>query len=288
MERHVPLAFWCGAASYRAMDTSTADIDARFAGIARLYGTAAIPHLNAAHVLVVGIGGVGAWTAEALVRSGIGHVTLIDPDDVCVSNVNRQLHALTDTIGHPKVSVLRDRLLAINPALACNAMQCFFNERNADEILDGTKFDVVVDAVDALRIKCLLIAGARRRKQWVVTVGGAGGRIDPTKIQTGDLSQSFNDPLLAQTRKKLRRDYNFPRPGKRMRVNCVFSPEEIRYPHSDGTVCNRPASDVSLRLGCESGYGAATYVTGTFGFAAAQLAIKRILHIADLRQQEDQ
>ena len=242
----------------------------RFGGIERLYSAEDLAWLGQAHIAVVGVGGVGAWTVEALARSGVGTLTLIDWDDICITNVNRQLHALDGTLGKAKVDVLAERVRAINPSCTCHAVRAFYTKENAEELL-GQGFDCVVDAIDGVSAKCHLIASCRQRRIRIVTVGGAGGRIDPTRIETADLRRAYKDPLLAYVRKKLRQKYEFPRDTrKRFRVDCVFSPEEIRLP---------PACEPSenMRLDCASGYGAATFVTGTFGFVAAARALERVL-----------
>lgn len=241
----------------------------RFGGIDRLYPQQSVEVLQRAHVAVVGVGGVGSWSVEALARSGIGSLTLIDWDDICITNVNRQLHALDGTIGKAKVEILAERVRLINPDCECRAVRAFYSEDNADELLTDD-LDCVVDAIDGVSAKCHLIANCRRRGIRIVTVGGAGGRVDPTRIEVVDLSKAYKDPLLAYVRKKLRREYGFPRDlSKRFRVDCVFSPEEIRYP----AACK---AGENMRLDCASGYGAATFVTGAFGFAAAARAVERI------------
>src|SRR4051812_3604765 len=167
----------------------------RFGGLGRLYGVAALPRLAAAHVAVIGVGGVGSWTVEGLARSGLGALTLIDLDDVCVTNVNRQLPALDGAIGRPKVAVLAERVRLINPACRVEVVTDFFTAASAARLL-ATRFDFVVDAIDRMTPKALLIAEARERGSRVVTVGSAGGKRDLTQIRTGDLGEAANDELL--------------------------------------------------------------------------------------------
>ncbi|MDX1951835.1 MAG: tRNA threonylcarbamoyladenosine dehydratase [Verrucomicrobiota bacterium] len=248
----------------------------RFGGIQRLYGTEGLERLQSAHVCVVGIGGVGSWSVEALARSGIGRLTLVDMDDVCVSNVNRQLHALDGQIGHPKVEVMAERAKLINPAAELFPIVDFFNEETAAAIFQ-TPFTYVLDAIDHLANKCLLIATAHRRNIPVFVIGSAGGRRSPLNLQVTDLGLSSHDRLLSEVRRMLRSQYGFPtEPRTIFGVDCVYSKEPALYPQPDGTVCATRASGTSVRLDCDSGYGTATFVTGTFGFVAAAEIVKKI------------
>lgn len=247
----------------------------RFGGVARLYGEEGSRRLQRARVCVVGIGGVGSWAAEALGRSGIGHLTLVDLDDVCLTNVNRQLHALDGTVGRAKVTLMADRLRAINPSIQLEARQTFFTADTAKEIL-ATDFDFVVDAIDAARLKALLVAACHERRIAVVCSGGAGGRRDPTRVRTDDLANSTEDRLLAEVRRRLRREHAFPPAGRRMGVNCVFSEERPVYPGADGTICSSPEPGLEQRLDCRGGLGTACFVTGAFGFALAAAVVNRL------------
>jgi tRNA threonylcarbamoyladenosine dehydratase len=255
------------------IDTSYAQ---RFGGIARLYGAAGLEHLRAAHVCVVGVGGVGSWTVEALARSGIGAISMIDLDDVCVTNVNRQLPALDGQIGRAKVDVLAERVRAINPECRVGAMPEFFTAASAARLLEP-RYSFVVDAIDKLSNKCLLLAACRERALPVLTVGGAGGKRDGTAVRVADLAESVQDELLRQVRKKLRRDHAFPRgEGAHFGIACVFSPEKPFFPWSNGTACAAPEPGSDLTLDCASGFGTATFVTGAFGFAAAGEVVRRL------------
>jgi tRNA A37 threonylcarbamoyladenosine dehydratase len=252
------------------------DFEARFSGIARLYGQDGLAKLRVAHVCVVGIGGVGAWAAEALARSGLGALTLVDLDEVCVSNINRQLHALTETVGQAKVEVMAERIRAINPHCRATAQQQFFNRETAAALL-APQFDFVLDAIDSITNKVLLLAGCRQRGLPVVACGGAGGRRDGTQIRTADLARVTHDRLLAEVRKKLRKDFQFPADGSSMGIDCVFSAEPPVFAQPDGSVCeNRAAAPDGTRLNCEGGLGSATFVTGAFGFAAAGIIVRKI------------
>ena len=256
-----------------------ANFQQRFLGIDRLYGQGSVARLAQARVAVVGVGGVGSWVVEALARSGIGHLALIDADDVCVSNTNRQSHALDGNYGRPKVEVLAERVKAISPGAEVTAIPSFLTTGNLEELL-GAGYDAVVDACDSFRVKVEMIAWCRRRKLPVVVVGSAGGRVDASRIQVRDLSRTEHDALLSLVRKKLRQDFNFPRNRDRyFGVSAVFSLENVRYPQADGSVCGtRPANaDAALKLDCGSGLGAAMHVSATFGLVAAGKVIEKIL-----------
>jgi tRNA threonylcarbamoyladenosine dehydratase len=252
------------------------DFETRFGGIARLYGQSGLERLRAAHVCVIGIGGVGTWAVEALARSGAGALTLVDLDEVCATNINRQLHALTDTIGRAKVEVMAERIRAINPGCRVTAEQKFFNAQTADEIL-ALKFNFVLDAIDSVTNKVLLLAKCREKKLPVLACGGAGGRRDVTQIRTADLAKVTHDRLLAEVRRKLRREFSFPADGSPMGVESVFSAEPPVFAQPDGSVCeNRATREAGTRLNCNGGLGSATFVTGAFGFAAAGIVVRKI------------
>jgi tRNA A37 threonylcarbamoyladenosine dehydratase len=252
----------------------------RFAGIDRLYGRGALVRFRAARVAVVGLGGVGSWAAEALARTGLGHLTLIDADDLCVSNTNRQLPAVAGQYGRNKSEAMAERCRAINPAIDVDAVASFLTPSNLPDLLDR-RFDVVLDACDSFRTKVEAIAWCRRRKQPIVTVGSAGGRTDPTQVRVRDLSRTEHDAMLSLIRKKLRVDFNFPRNADRyFGVPAVYSLENVRYPQADGSVCGvRPkvAGDAALKLDCGAGLGAATHVTGAFAFAAVGRMLELLL-----------
>jgi tRNA A37 threonylcarbamoyladenosine dehydratase len=259
------------------------DYHLRFAGIARLYGTAALAAFSRAHVCVIGIGGVGSWAAEALARSGIGEITLIDLDDVCVSNINRQLHALTETVGQDKVAVMAKRLHAINPDGIVHQVEDFITADNLSQLITP-QMDYVVDAIDSIKAKVALLAYCKRNKIKVISTGGAGGQTDPTQIQIADLTQTINDPLLAKVRNSLRRDYHYSRnPKRRFGLDCVYSTEQLVYPQADGSVCQQKTAQLtndgevsSMRLDCSGGFGATTVVTASFGFAAVSRVLQKL------------
>ncbi len=269
----------------RTHDDSTASEVAfpreRFAGVERLYGLGSVDKLAQSHVCVIGIGGVGSWAAEALARSGVGHLTLIDADEVCVSNTNRQMHALDGQFGKSKVAVMAERLRAINPAIKLDAIERFLTPSTLDELLDRG-YDVVLDACDAFRVKLEAIAWCRRRKLPIVSVGSAGGRTDSTQIRVRDLSRTEHDAMFSLIRKKLRQDFNFPRnPDRYFGVSAVYSLQNVQYPQPDGSVCGTrpPMADgaEALNLACGGGLGAATHVTGAFAFAAVGKVMEKLL-----------
>lgn len=250
----------------------------RFGGTARLYGQNALALFAQAHVCVVGIGGVGSWAAEALARTGIGAITLIDMDDVCVTNTNRQIHALTSNVGQAKAEVMAERIAAINPECRVTVVDDFITADNVACHLDKG-FDYVIDAIDSVRPKAALIAWCRRHKIPLVTTGGAGGQIDPTQIQVADLAKTIQDPLAAKLRERLKSDFGMMKNSKgKLGVDCVFSTEALVYPQPDGSVCSsKSTADGPKRMDCASGFGAATMVTATFGFIAVAHALKKMM-----------
>lgn len=250
----------------------------RFGGIARLYGQEGLARLAASHVAVVGIGGVGSWAAEALARSGVGEISLIDLDDICVTNTNRQIHALAGSVGELKVDAMAARIQAINPDCRVHAVAEFVTADTMAACLHD-ELDFVIDCIDSVQAKVGLIAWCKRRKIPLITTGGAGGQVDPTQIQVADLNKTFNDPLAAKVRSLLRRDYHYSRnPSRNWGVPCVFSSEQLRYPKPDGSVCQQKTfTGEGVRLDCAGGFGAVTMVTASFGFAAVAKAVDKIV-----------
>jgi tRNA A37 threonylcarbamoyladenosine dehydratase len=233
-----------------------------------------------ARVGVIGIGGVGSWAVEALARSGIGKLVLVDLDEICVTNVNRQLHAMDGQIGRQKTEAMAERARAIHPGCEVSVVQGFFNERSAEEIL-GMGFDGVIDAIDSLGHKALLSAECRRRGIPLVLCGAAGGRRDATRIRVTDLARSGKDPMLQQLRRRLREQYGFPKTKmgtdpELLGIDAVYSDEKALFPQCDGTVSTERPEGAELRLSCESGYGTATHVTAAFGLVAAGRMLERL------------
>ena len=252
----------------------------RFAGIDRLYGAGAIGRLAGARVAVVGLGGVGSWAVEAFARSAVGHLALIDADDLCLSNTSRQLPALAGQYGRNKAQAMAERCRAINPLAEIVPVESFLTPSNLESLLGGG-YDLVLDACDSFRTKVEAIAWCRRRKLPIVTVGSAGGRTDPTQVRVRDLSRTEHDAMLSLIRKKLRGEFNFPKNHDRyFGVSAVYSLENVRYPQADGSVCGiRPRldKDAALKLDCGAGLGAATHITGAFAFAAVARGLELLL-----------
>jgi tRNA A37 threonylcarbamoyladenosine dehydratase len=250
----------------------------RFGGTERLYGQQETEILRQAHICIVGIGGVGSWVAEALARTAVGQLTIIDLDDICITNTNRQIHALKQTVGQAKVEAMAERIRQINPDCKVNIVEDFVTPDNVQNLLNkGMHY--VVDATDSIKAKAAMIAHCKRNKIPVITVGGAGGQVDPTQISVTDLSKTIHDPLASKLRSELRRFHNFScNPKRRFAVDCVYSTEQLRYPQADGTVgTTKNLSGGSAKLDCNNGFGASVAVTASFGFIAAARVIKRIL-----------
>ncbi len=247
------------------------DLERRFGGVARLYGQQGAERLRGAHVCVVGIGGVGSWSAEALARTGVGRITAVDLDMVAESNTNRQIHALGEIYGQAKVEAMAQRIRDINPTCTVECIEDFVTPDNVATLLDRD-FSVVIDAIDQVRAKAAMIAYCRRRGTPIVVAGAAGGQIDPTRVTAGDLSQTVQDPLLAKLRSTLRRDHGFPRDGKKkFGVTAVYSTEPLRYPDSACSAERGPAG-----LNC-AGFGSSVCVTSVFGMVAAARAIDLVI-----------
>ncbi|MFT4977607.1 MAG: tRNA A37 threonylcarbamoyladenosine dehydratase [Myxococcota bacterium] len=256
----------------------------RFDRLARLCGETAMERLFQAHVLVIGLGGVGSHAAAALVRSGVGRVTLVDFDLVCITNVNRQIQAVRGTVGKPKANVLAERLRLINPQATIRAVPLFYDARISDQLLGGKHApDFVIDAIDNVTAKCHLLASCRERGLPVVCSTGAAGRWDPTAISVADLAATRIDPLAAAVRKMLRRIHGFPKDGP-WGIPAVFStealqpPQELTYDKGEGFTCVCPNGE-NDRHDCDNRniiWGTAGFVTGTFGLTAASVVVRAI------------
>ncbi|MBL4672799.1 MAG: tRNA threonylcarbamoyladenosine dehydratase [Arenicella sp.] len=271
--------------SQSELEPLVVNLQRRFGGIARLYGDTGLMRLSRAHVCVIGIGGVGSWVAESLARSAIGSLSLIDLDVVSESNINRQLVATSDNIGRDKVLVMKDRIEQINPLCKVQVVDEFISSDNLGDLIKPD-FDYVIDCIDDFRTKAALINYCRKQKIKILTIGGAGGQLDPLKIRQVDLSRSKQDVLLSRTRKLLRQDYAFARNLKRsFGVPCVYSDEQLVYPDGVGGVSpQRPtaadsetgADNRSNALNCAGGMGSISHVTGAFAFVAAGFVVTQL------------
>jgi tRNA A37 threonylcarbamoyladenosine dehydratase len=266
------------------------DMDRRFGGIARLYGDAALARFQRAHICVIGVGGVGSWAVEALARSAIGQLTLIDLDNLAESNINRQIHALSSTLGQAKVSALAQRIALINPTCRVTEIEDFIDADNIAAMLPAGHFDYVIDAIDNVRAKTALIAYCRAQQIRLLTIGSAGGQIDPTRIAVCDLSRTEQEPLLAKVRKRLRALHGFPRGSKnKFGIDAVYSTEPLRFPElcktDDDSDANSDSAAGITGLNC-AGFGSAVVVTASFGLVAAGHVLQKLAAEAD--QDQDQ
>jgi tRNA threonylcarbamoyladenosine dehydratase len=250
------------------MPDTMIDMSRRFGGLDRLYGVAGAGRIRAAHVVVVGIGGVGSWAAEALARSAVGRLTLIDLDHIAESNINRQIHALDSTVGQAKVLAMRDRIAQINPLCRVDCVEEFVDAANWPHLVPGD-VDAVIDACDQVQAKTAMAAWARQSKRPFITVGAAGGKRHAHGVAIDDLSAVTHDPLLAQLRYRLRKFHAAPREAKRIGLACVFSREAVKPPDAS---C---ALEGDGSLNCH-GYGSVVAVTATFGQCAAGWVLDQI------------
>jgi len=257
----------------------------RFGGLARLFGPNAYVALRQAHVAVVGIGGVGSWAAEALARHGIGALTLIDLDHIAESNINRQVHALSDTLGQAKVEAMAARIHGINPECHVHLVDDFLTPENVSVVLPET-LDVVIDCTDQMNAKVAMVLQARVRKQYLIVCGGAGGKTNLLSMRVGDLSEATHDALLARLRNVLRKQHGYPRasnetgkPRKRvpkMGVRVLWLDQPTILPEAWQEA--QTSSDSGLQgLSC-AGYGSSVTVTASMGLAAAAEAVDKIIH----------
>ena len=267
------------------------DFERRFGGIARLYGAAGLARFRAAHVCVIGVGGVGSWIVEALARSAIGRITMIDLDNLAESNVIRQIHALTDTLGMAKVTALAQRIAQINPTCQVTQIEDFLSADNLDTMIGERGYHFIIDAIDNVRAKTALIAYCRAHKLRLVTIGSAGGQIDPTQIAVRDLCRTEQEPLLAKVRKRLRAEHGFPRGTKnKFGIDAVFSTEPLRFPElvanaapqseASGAAAIAESNDAGISgLNC-AGFGSAVVVTAAFGLVAAAHVLRQLAQVA--------
>ncbi len=281
------------------------DYERRFGGIARLYGDAALAAFRRAHVCVIGVGGVGSWAVEALARTAIGKITMIDLDHLAESNVNRQIHALSDTLGMAKVGALRARIAQINPYCEVTEVEDFIAPDNVVSLLAPGQYDYVIDAIDNAKAKVALIVHCRQHRIPLVTIGSAGGQTDPTRIAVCDLSRTEQEPLLARVRKRLRAAHGFPRDRRhKFHIDAVWSSEPLRQPelcamddigsddaagpasgdHTGNAASTGNASTGNANTGITgincAGYGSAVVVTASFGFVAAGHVLRKLADAA--------
>jgi tRNA threonylcarbamoyladenosine dehydratase len=248
----------------------------RFSGVARLYGKVGLEKLARSHVAVIGIGGVGSWIAEALVRSGVGEMTLVDFDDVCTSNFNRQILATDPAVGRFKIEVMGERIHSINKECRLHLLNERFTAENA-AILLQKNYDYIIDAFDNGPGKAFLAHHCRQNKKKLIVLGSVGGKRDPSKIKIDDLSRSTEDSLLSFVRKKLRTEYGFPR-AKKFFIPCVYSTEKYIYP-DESCAIGAGKSDLLKQLDCGGGMGAITHLAGAVGFFAVSRVLQDLVEM---------
>lgn len=247
------------------------EVNLRFKGVASLYGLDNFLKIKNSNILIIGLGGVGTWVCESLVRSGVQNLTLVDLDDICVSNTNRQIHAHEGNFGKFKIDALHERMLSINPEVKITKHYNFFNAKNCADIF-SQKFCVVIDAMDSVKDKCFLFDYCFKNNITVVSAGGAGGKKDPTQIEVCELEKTKNDMLFKGVRKKLRQEYRYPIGRGRAKVTCVYS-KELGQAFE---VCDLDESQTGS-LDCEGALGSVVHITGIFGFLLANAAIDKII-----------
>ncbi len=265
------------------MSTASVDYDAarRFGGLDRLYGAAGAARIRAAHVMVIGVGGVGSWAVEALARSGVGHITMVDMDHVSESNINRQVHATQQTLGQSKITAMQDRIGLINPACAVTCIDDFVTPENWLSLVPND-VDVVIDACDQVHAKVAMAAWAIRQKnakKFFISVGAAGGKRLAHLVDIDDISQTTHDPLMAQLRYRLRKEHAAPKEGRKIGVNCIFSKEAVKQPKKTSDTDSTDSTLTDSSLNCH-GYGSVVSVTATFGQCATGWALDKLANFA--------
>lgn len=241
------------------------EYERRFAGVEKIYGDEAFRQYEHSHVMVIGIGGVGSWAVEALARTGIAELTLVDMDVIAASNINRQLPALSSTLGREKIEVMAERCLSINPRIRINMVDDYLTADNVKELLSNPP-DVVLDCIDDVKAKLALMLHCRFNKIPLIVSGGAGGKLDPLKIRVADLSKTEQDPMLAKLRSQLRSKGICKKPKDKFGITCVYS---VDNPFSSAEVC----ASAGLRCG---GYGSAVVVTSSFAMIAVSEVFKKL------------
>ena len=249
-------------------------MDARFSGIQRLYGMERYKKIANSSICVIGIGGVGSWAVEALARSGVMNITMIDMDDICITNTNRQLHTLEETVGLSKIDVMKNRIYQISPQ--CNVLchHSFITKKNLNEF-SFSSFDYIIDAIDSLHPKACLINYCLKTETKLITIGAGAGKTDPTKIMISDLFKSENDKLLKRIKKLLRKEYDYNTSEHVLGIDAVYSSQRAVFPDLAGGVCFNASGD-NNKLDCDSGMGTASFITGALGFAAASRVLENL------------
>jgi tRNA threonylcarbamoyladenosine dehydratase len=259
------------------VNISPEDSERRFGGLRRLFGDASYQRIRRAHIVVVGVGGVGSWAVEALARSGVARLTLIDLDHISESNINRQIQALSSTLGQAKVLALKDRIHQIHPHCDVQCIEEFVEPDNLNALLHllSAQPDVLIDACDQVKAKVALAAWSLTSKVPCISVGAAGGKQQPQAVEVGDLNAVTHDPLLASVRQKLKRYHQVPKVGP-LGIICIFSREAVMRPTQQ---CETDAlqNQLASNLNCQ-GYGSTVTVTGTFGLVAANVAIQKVVN----------
>lgn len=254
----------------------------RFGGIARLYGLKKLEIFLNSHILVVGLGGIGSYAIEALARSGIGNITIVDLDDICITNTNRQIHAINSNLGKSKSTATKNRILEINPQ--CNVIEIndFFTEKNCTKIFSN-QYDFVIDAIDSLQSKCVLANYCHKNQIPIIVTGGAAGKKDLSLIKLEDLGLVCNDSLIFNMRKRLRQEFefqsgeHFTRSKKQFfNIPCVYSDENPVYPTNNGEICQTPTDSKKVALDCREGMGSAMHITATFGFKCVEYVLGKL------------
>jgi tRNA A37 threonylcarbamoyladenosine dehydratase len=248
----------------------------KFGGLTRIYGDGVLDRLRGAHVMVVGLGGVGSWAVEALARTGVGTLTLVDFDDVCATNTNRQLHALDPNWGRLKAEALADRVKLINPDADVRLKADFFTEKSAESLLSARP-DVVIDAIDSVNDKVTLVLECRSRGLPLLVCGGAGGKTDPTRVRTADLGREVGDALLKAVKRGMKARGAAPDERGLWGVECVYSEEHSVRPWDVCAAVTAPHEGGAARIDCATGFGAVSFATGTFGFCLASRAVERLV-----------
>ena len=254
--------------------TNSVDLDRKFEGTINLYGIEGHKKIANSHIVIIGIGGVGSWAAESLIRSGVKKITLIDLDDICISNTNRQVHVTTENVGQMKATVMKDRLLKINPDSEVIAIEDFITRSNMEELLpDNLKIDYIIDCIDSSLTKSYLVKYCIEKNLKLVTIGASGGKTDPTQICITDLNRTIQDNLLGNVRRTLKKKLGFKRitPNKKFNITAVYSPEQTNH-ESDIIKCDIQSG----RKNCQSGMGSASFITGSFAFIACAFILKEI------------